>query len=177
MPPTRAASLTHRLLTFAHQEVVWLEVVSPNSILEEIEKLLSRTIGEDIEFTTTLAADVWSVRIDPGQLQQVIVNLAVNARRDAGRRHCGGGTHRTSTSMRVTRATQADLEVGRHVRIRVSDSGTGMSPEIVDQIFDPFFTTKPDGQGTGLGLATVHGIVARRADRSTSTPSPVLALR
>ena len=158
---TRAASLTHRLLTFARQEVVRLEVVSPNSIIEEVEKLLSRTIGEDIEFTFTLAADLWSVRIDPGQLQQVIVNLAVNAR-DA---MPDGGVLAVETSnLNVDEgyaATQADLEAGRYVRIRVSDSGTGMSPEIVDQIFDPFFTTKPAGQGTGLGLATVHGIVAQ----------------
>lgn len=157
----RAASLTHRLLTFARKEVVNPEVVSPNDIIEEVEKLLTRTIGEEIEFKVKLAEDIWPIRIDLSQLQQVIMNLAVNAR-DAMPE--GGSLTIETSNVDVDEdyaAGWADLESGHFVRIRVSDTGTGMEPEVANKIFDPFFSTKPTGQGTGLGLATVHGIVAQ----------------
>lgn len=157
----RAASLTRRLLTFARQEIAHPQVLDPNSIVEEVDKLLRRTIGEEIVFRTSTAPDIRPVRIDPGQLQQVILNLAVNAR-DAMPH---GGTLTVETSNvdvdEEYAANWANLEAGRYVRIRVSDTGTGMDPQIAGKIFDPFFTTKATGQGTGLGLATVHGIVMR----------------
>jgi PAS domain S-box-containing protein len=157
----RAASLTRRLLMFARKEVAHPEVLDPNSLVEEVDKLLRRTIGEEIVFSTTVSPDVWPVRIDPGQLQQVILNLVVNAR-DA--MPDGGNLTVETSNVDVDAdyaANWAELEAGRYIRIRVSDTGAGIDPQVVDRIFDPFFTTKPTGEGTGLGLATVHGIVTQ----------------
>jgi len=157
----RAASLTRRLLTFARQEVVRPAVVDPNAIVEEVRKLLARTIGEEIEFKVGLAEDLWPVLIDPSELQQVILNLAINAR-DA---MPDGGTLTIETLNVDVDDTYASawpgLRTGRFVRIRVTDTGVGMTPEVADRVFEPFFTTKEVGRGTGLGLATVHGIVAQ----------------
>ena len=156
----QAAFLTHRLLTFARQEVVRPEVLNPNSIVEGVGQLLSRTISESIELTSALAPDLWAIRIDQGQLEQVVMNLVVNAR-DA---MADGGRLTIETSNFDVddgyAGTWADLEAGRFVRLRVGDTGLGMNPEVADRAFDPFFTTKPTGQSTGLGLATVHRIVA-----------------
>ncbi|HJR45210.1 MAG TPA: ATP-binding protein [Actinomycetota bacterium] len=157
----RAGSLTQRLLTFARQEVAHPEVVNPNEIIQEVEKLLKRTIGEEVDFRSVVEEGVRPVRIDPSQLQQVIMNLAVNAR-DA--MPDGGALKIETENIDVDQSYASgfrDLRPGRFVRIRVSDSGTGMPPEVVERIFEPFFTTKDVGQGTGLGLATVHGIVAQ----------------
>jgi PAS domain S-box-containing protein len=155
----RAAHLTHQLLSFARRDVVQPEVVDVNDVVDDIEQLLRRTLGEQIELHSSLAADLPSVLIDPGQLEQVLVNLAINAR-DA---MLDGGALRIDTAnVNVDEhyaVSRPELSLGPHVRLRVSDTGIGMSPETVQRAFDPFFTTKPPGQGTGLGLATVYGII------------------
>src|SRR5260221_8180081 len=157
----RAVSLTRQLLMFARREVVQPQIVNVNAVVSDVEQLLRRTIGEDIELHTTLEADLWTVSVDPGQLQQLLMNLAVNAR-DA---MSNGGTLSIDTRNETVDAEYAawhpELAPGSYVRLRVSDTGTGMAPAIVERAFDPFFTTKPVGEGSGLGLATAHGIVAQ----------------
>jgi PAS domain S-box-containing protein len=150
----RAAALTHQLLAFARREVVQARVLDVNDIVADVEQLLRRTIGEDIVLRTTLARDLWPVLADSGRLEQVLVNLAVNAR-DAMR---GGGTLTIETANLV----EDDFaRRGRHIRLRMSDTGTGMPADVIAHAFEPFFTTKYDGTGTGLGLATVYGIVVQ----------------
>ncbi len=155
----RAAHLTHQLLAFARREVVQPEVVDVNAVVGDIEQLLRRTLGEHVQLVSSLARTLHPVLIDPGQLEQILVNLAVNAR-DA---MPDGGMLRIDTAdLDVDdeyASTLPALAPGPFVRLRVSDSGTGMPREVLERVFDPFFTTKPPGQGTGLGLATVYGIV------------------
>jgi signal transduction histidine kinase len=157
----RAIQLTHQLLAFGRREVVRPQVLDLNQVVAEVEQLLRRTLGEHIELVTVLAADLWPAVADPGQIEQVLVNLAVNAR-DA---MPGGGTLRIDTGNQVLDIRAASAHVGlvpgRHVRLSVSDTGGGIPPEIADRVFEPFFTTKPKGQGTGLGLATVYGIITQ----------------
>jgi PAS domain S-box-containing protein len=155
----RAAQLTHQLLAFARREVVQPEVVDVNAVVRDVEGLLRRTLGEHVELCSTPAEDLDAVLIDPGQLEQILVNVAVNAR-DA---MPDGGLLQIDTSAidvdeQYAQARPA-LTPGRYVRLRVSDNGTGMPPEVLERVFDPFFTTKSQGDGTGLGLATVYGIV------------------
>ena len=155
----RAVRLTRQLLTFARREVVRPTILNVNDIVSDVEALLRRTLGSDIEFRTSLGADLWTVCIDHGQFEQVLVNLAVNARGAMPT----GGTLRIDTGNEVVddeyAAQHPGLEPGRYVRLRVGDSGVGMEPEVLNRAFEPFFTTKPAGEGTGLGLATVHGII------------------
>jgi PAS domain S-box-containing protein len=155
----RAAELTHQLLAFARSEVGAPQVIYVGDVIGELEPLLRRTLGEHIELGCEIADALPPVRIDPTQLGQVLVNLAVNAR-DA---MPGGGTlgieAREQELDEEALATRSHLEPGRFVSIRVSDTGCGMPPDVADRAFDPFFTTKPSGAGTGLGLATVHGIL------------------
>ena len=157
----RAAGLTRQLLAFGRREVVQPEVLEINEVVASITELLVRTLGEHIELVTQLADDLGPVLADPGQLEQVLVNLAVNAR-DA---MPGGGTLSIETA--ATDLAEADtmlrpgLQPGRHVSLKISDTGTGIPPEIADRVFEPFFTTKPKGEGTGLGLATVYGIISQ----------------
>ncbi|HWY89962.1 MAG TPA: PAS domain S-box protein [Solirubrobacteraceae bacterium] len=161
----RAAHLTHQLLSFARRDVVQPEVVDVNDVVGDIEQLLRRTLGEHIELHSSLAADLCPVLIDPGQLEQVLVNLAVNAR-DA-MPDCGALRIDTA-NMDIDEdfaASRPELSPGPHICLRVSDTGIGMSPETVQRAFDPFFTTKPPGQGTGLGLATVYGIIQQAGGR------------
>ena len=156
-----AATLTHRLLAFARREVIQPQALSINSVVSELLPLFKRTLGEHVEVVTSLGSDIWPVLVDPGQLEQVLTNLAVNSR-DA---MPGGGTLTVDTAnvtVDETYATgRAGLEPGRYVRLGVSDTGTGMDAETVSHGFEPFFTTKPKGLGTGLGLSTVYGIVAQ----------------
>ncbi|HEY2597587.1 MAG TPA: ATP-binding protein [Candidatus Dormibacteraeota bacterium] len=158
---TSAARLTHQLLSFARREIARPQSLSINSVVAEIEPLLRRTLGEHIVVVSHPGADLWHVWIDPGQLEQVIMNLAVNAR-DAMR---SGGTLTIDTSNvevdETYTATRPGLKPGSYVRLSVSDTGTGMDKETLRRAFEPFFTTKPKGEGTGLGLASVYGIVTQ----------------
>ena len=157
----RGAQLTRQLLAFARREVIRPQVLDLDHVIAEVEEMLRRTLGEHIEMATSLAGDLQPVLADPGQLEQVLVNLAVNAR-DA---MPGGGTLTIDTS---NIAADADCiaggpgdRPGRKVRLRVSDTGTGMTPEVMDHVFEPFFTTKQEGGGTGFGLATSYGIISQ----------------
>ena len=154
-----AARLTHQLLAFARREVIRPEPIDVNSVVGELEPLVSRTLGEHIEFVTSPGKDLWPAMMDPGQLEQVLTNLVVNAR-DA--MPTGGKLVIDCENVTVDDAYAAGrpaLKPGRYVRIRVTDTGTGMDAATLLRVFEPFFTTKPKGQGTGLGLATVYGIV------------------
>ena len=155
----RAIRLTRQLLIFARSDVVHPEVLSLNDIVSGLEQLLRRTLGEHITLDTAPADGLWPVKADAGQLEQVLVNLAVNAR-DA---MPGGGKLTIDTANITVDEAYADgrpgLKPGRYARLRVSDTGTGMPPEVLARVFEPFFTTKPQGKGTGLGLATFYGII------------------
>jgi signal transduction histidine kinase/ActR/RegA family two-component response regulator len=155
----RAARLTRQLLIFARNDVVHPEVLSLNDIIAGLEQLLRRTLGEHINLTVIPADDLWPVKADAGQLEQVLVNLAVNAR-DA---MPDGGKLTIDTANITVDEAYADgrpgLEPGRYARLRVSDTGVGMPPEVIARVFEPFFTTKSAGKGTGLGLATFYGII------------------
>jgi signal transduction histidine kinase/CheY-like chemotaxis protein len=155
----RATRLTHQLLAFARRETVRPKVLDLTGVVLEMEQLLRRTLGQHVRLHTALAADLWPIMADYGRLEQVLVNLAVNAR-DAMPE---GGTLTIDTenvSADVAYAAmRPGLAPGRYVRLRVSDTGVGMAPEVVARAFEPFFTTKPKGHGTGLGLATIYGIV------------------
>ncbi|MFI5898366.1 ATP-binding protein [Actinoplanes sp. NPDC051513] len=153
----RASDLTHQLLAFARREIVQPQVLDLNHIVTDMEQLLRRTIGTDILLRTDLAEGLWPVLADAGRIEQVLLNLAVNAR-DA---MSGGGTLGIDTAnVIVDIDADALLTAGQHVRIRVSDTGTGMPDAVKERVFEPFFTTKAEGAGTGLGLSTVYGIIA-----------------
>jgi signal transduction histidine kinase/PAS domain-containing protein len=155
----RAATLTRQLLMFARSDVVHPQVLSLNEVIAGLKQLLGRTLGEHITLIVAPAGGLWPVKADAGQLEQVLVNLAVNAR-DA---MPGGGKVTIDTANITVDEAYAQgrpgLREGRYARLRVSDTGTGMPPEVAARVFEPFFTTKPAGKGTGLGLATFHGII------------------
>ena len=157
----RAAGLTRQLLSFARREVIQPRVLNLNEVIAGVEQLLHRTLGEHIELATELAADLSCVLADPGQIEQVLVNLAVNAR-DA---MPGGGKLTIQTgNVHVDdayAAPRADQQPGWYASAKVSDTGTGIPKDIVNRVFEPFFTTKPQGEGTGLGLATSYGIITQ----------------
>ena len=155
----RAAGLTRQLLAFSRQQVMQPRVLDINAVIHDVEKMLRRIIGEDIELQIKLDPDVEKINADPGQLEQVLMNLVVNAR-DA--MPAGGRLSIwTSNSELSTESAQGALHApnGEYVMLSVSDTGTGMAPEVQQRLFDPFFTTKDQGRGTGLGLSTVYGIV------------------
>jgi two-component system, cell cycle sensor histidine kinase and response regulator CckA len=157
----RAAGLTHQLLAFARRDVIQPRALSLNDVIEKVEQLLVRTLGEHVELSTDLAAGLGRVLADPGQLEQVLVNLAVNAR-DA--MPAGGKLIVATTSTSIDSghaASRVGLGPGRYVSLKVSDTGTGMPQHVIDRAFEPFFTTKGKGEGTGLGLATVYGIITQ----------------
>ena len=159
----RAAGLTHQLLAFARREVRNLEVLDINDVVADVESLLRRTIGEHVELITRGARDLKAVRADRGQIEQILLNLAVNAR-DA---MPNGGTLTVATANFTVNnefaARHPLVEAGSYVRLRVTDTGAGMDGETLERAFEPFFSTKPKDKGTGLGLATVYGIVSQTA--------------
>ncbi|MCF8053226.1 MAG: response regulator [Desulfobacterales bacterium] len=160
----RAAKLTQQLLAFSRKQPARLQVFDPNQRIADLEKMLRRTIGENIRLTLDLAPDLSPIRADPGQIEQVLVNLAVNARDampDGGRLSLETGNVRLEPSFFTQR--RIEEASGNYVRIKVSDTGAGMTAEVIEQIFDPFFTTKKRGRGTGLGLSTVYGIVKQNS--------------
>ncbi len=155
----RAAELTNQLLTFSRRQILDMKVLDLNTIVRGLEKMMGRIIGEDIEMFTVLDDRLGRVKTDPGQIEQVILNLVVNAR-DA---MPAGGKLAIETANMVLDETYARTHIGvtpgSYVMLSVSDTGCGMSPEIKELIFEPFFTTKEEGKGTGLGLSTIYGIV------------------
>jgi signal transduction histidine kinase/CheY-like chemotaxis protein len=155
----RAGALTRQLLTFARKQPKSLQVFSPSALVKDMQGLLQRTITESVRLTVCHDPGTGNVKMDPYQLEQVVLNLAVNAR-DAMPE---GGSLLIDVSNVFVNSDHASLHpnatVGPHVRLRVRDSGTGIPREVVDRIFDPFFTTKKHGKGTGLGLAICYGIV------------------
>ncbi len=155
----RAAGLTRQLLAFSRRQVIRPVVLDLNAALRDLEKMLRRLIAENIELQLTPAPGVAAIEIDPGQLEQVVVNLVVNAR-DA---MADGGHLTLRTSQVLLDAQHADTHAGArtgpHVLLEITDTGCGMSSAVLEHIFEPFFTTKPVGRGTGLGLSTVYGIV------------------
>jgi len=155
----RGADLTRQLLAFARKEIVSPKVINVNLSIESIRTMLQRIIGENLSLAFLPQKNLWNVKIDPTQLDQILVNLATNARdaiKDVGRIEI-----RTSNVNIDESLTQGQPEFypGEYVLISFADTGKGMDKETLEHIFEPFFTTKPKGQGTGLGLSTVYGIV------------------
>ena len=155
----RAAALTQQLLAFSRRQVLKPKNIRMGDVVENMGKMLRRLIGEDIDFATESQEDLWTVRADPSQIEQILMNLCINAR-DA---MPTGGKLVVSTE-NVTldtpfRERELTVPPGRFATLRVADNGSGMDEEILSRVFEPFFTTKEQGKGTGLGLATVYGIV------------------
>ena len=151
---TRAAALTRRLLSFARSEPLLPERVDAAELVGGMSDLLDRTLGERIRIEVDLAPDTWPTYVDPHQLENAIVNLAVNAR-DAMN---GTGALRIATANVTLAANQVgDVQAGEYVKVSVTDTGTGMTAEVLERAFEPFFTTKPVGKGTGLGLSQIFG--------------------
>ena len=155
----RAAALTHRLLAFSRRQPLDPKPLRANPLIASMEDLLHRTMGERIQLEFALSGDLWPTLCDQNQLENSILNLAINAR-DA---MPDGGKLRIETSNRRLDASDRDTAPGEYVCIDVIDTGTGMTPDVVARAFDPFFTTKPTGQGTGLGLSMIYGF-ARQSD-------------
>jgi two-component system, cell cycle sensor histidine kinase and response regulator CckA len=155
----RATELVRQLLLLSRKQVAQASEVNLNGVIEEVGKMLARVIGEDIRLEFALDPSLGWILADPGQLHQVLMNLAVNAR-DA---MPGGGTlliETTNADLEESYAQQhVNVKPGPYVQLKVSDTGVGMTRDVISHIFEPFFSTKRPGEGTGLGLATVYGIV------------------
>ncbi len=167
----RAVAITRQLLAFSRRQVMQPRHLDLNIVLHDMASMLRRLVGENITLELDLDTEPQWVRADPGQISQVILNLTLNAR-DA---IAGPGHIRITTApIEVTAADSAtaDLAAGRFVRLRVEDDGIGMSPETLARCFEPFFTTKPTGEGTGLGLATVSGIIEQSGGRISVRSAP-----
>ena len=155
----RARELVHQLLAFSRQEIIQPSVIDLNEVVDGMATLLERSVGEDIDLNIETASDLSLTEADYGQLEQILLNLVVNARDSMPE---GGGQIKIITEdVSLEAGDRLDLEPGHYVCLTVTDSGSGIDPEILEHIFEPFFTTKERGEGTGLGLATVYGIVQR----------------
>ncbi|MBN2281117.1 MAG: response regulator [Candidatus Marinimicrobia bacterium] len=155
----RSADLTKQLLTFARKQDVRLQVLDINELIENLLKMLKRLIGEEIELSWHPGHDIWKIEMDPSQINQVLANLCVNAR-DAIK---GSGTIKIETGNRIVSPDDCldhpGLHSGDYIHLAVSDTGCGMDKITLNHIFEPFFTTKKEGEGTGLGLSTIYGII------------------
>ncbi|HEY7197202.1 MAG TPA: PAS domain S-box protein [Gaiellaceae bacterium] len=168
----RAASLTRQLLAFSRKQVLEPRILDLNQIVADLERLLRRLIGEDIELRTSLASHLGAVEADPGQVEQIVINLALNAR-DA--MPDGGRLVLETENVEIDKSSglpEDTLTPGSYVRLRVGDTGTGMDEATLERIFEPFFTTKETGKGTGLGLATVYGIVKQSGGAIRAETAP-----
>ena len=168
----RAAALTRQLLAFSRQQVLEPRVLDPNQIAAELEQMMRRLLGEDVALRLEPGSHVGHVWADRGQLEQVLMNLVVNAR-DA--MPSGGEITIATSAVEIDAASAAlhpDLTAGSYVRLTVSDTGEGMSPATLARLFEPFFTTKVKGKGTGLGLSTVYGIVRQSGGHVLVTSEP-----
>ncbi len=155
----RAATLTRQLLAFSRKQVLEKKVISINTIINDFLKILGKMVGEDVVLTTYLARESCSVEADPGQIEQIIMNLVVNAKDSMPR---GGEIIIETAEVQLDRHyvnKRVEVRPGKYVLLAISDTGEGMDEDVLPKIFDPFFTTKERGKGTGLGLATVYGIV------------------
>lgn len=168
----RAAALTHRLLAFSRRQSLDRKRLEPNQLVQSLEELFSRTIGEHIELKVCLGKDVWPVNSDASQLENALLNLVINAR-DAMPH---GGVLRVETANSYLNGSDINtlepVKAGDYVMLSVSDNGTGMSPLILAKAFDPFFTTKPIGQGTGLGLSMIYGFAQQSGGHVTIESQP-----
>jgi len=168
---SRAASLIAQLLAFSRRQVVQSRAVDLNQSILRVQSMLARLVGEDITIELQLDSNLWNVKMDPAQVDQILINLTANAR-DAMPH---GGRISIQTENReegMVPARQPDLTSGQHVRLSFSDNGSGMDSGTLTHIFEPFFTTKQMGKGTGLGLATVYGIVRQSGGQINVTSEP-----
>jgi signal transduction histidine kinase len=152
----RAAALTHRLLAFSRRQTLDPKPTNVNRLVAGMEELVRRTVGPSVELEVVGAAGLWPALVDPSQLENALLNLCINAR-DA---MSDGGRITIETANKwIDRhgAQTHDLPEGQYLSLCVTDTGTGMSPEIIERVFEPFFTTKPLGEGTGLGLSMIYG--------------------
>ncbi len=166
----RAANLVRQLLAFSRQQTLTPRVLDLTDALAELTNLIRRLIGENIALNMRHGRDLWLIKVDQGQLEQVIINLAVNARDampDGGSLTIETGTVSFPDPVPIAHGSESEIPPGDYVSIMVRDSGTGIPPDILDRIFDPFFSTKEVGQGTGLGLSTVYGIVRQTGGHIT----------
>jgi PAS domain S-box-containing protein len=175
----RAVSLTQRLLAFSRQQSLAPKTIAVNGLLAGMSDMLSRTLGAPIKIATRFAPDLWPVHVDPNELENALLNLAVNAR-DAMPKGGNLTIETANATLDSDDASQAQLAPGDYVRIVVADTGTGMPKEILAKAFEPFFTTKELGKGTGLGLAQLYGFVRQSgghvAIESTEGQGTVLTL-
>lgn len=158
----RAATLTQQLLAFSRRQITQPTVLDLNHVVSNLEKMLRRLIGEDIQLKTVLAPNIHRVRADLGQMEQIIINLGVNSR-DAMPEGGKLAIETSNVEIRSGAKNARDIPPGQYAVISVTDTGCGMDPKILNHLFEPFFTTKEKGHGTGLGLSTVYGIVQQSA--------------
>ena len=167
----RAAALTHRLLAFSRRQTLAPKPTHVNRLVKGMEELISRTMGPSVSIISDLSTELWSVLIDPHQLENALLNLCINAR-DA---MPDGGTLTISSRNRTIDALGAqtfDLGAGEYVALAVSDTGSGMAPEVAAKAFEPFFTTKPIGMGTGLGLSMIYGFIRQSGGQARIHSEP-----